>query len=361
MSKLYVKKDWAWRRYESTDIYIPETETLFWSDEFTGSSLNTANWGAMNATFASGNSESQLYRPANIEISAATVGGSGNSCKIISKQETISGLSISDAPQLSLGTYAAPMTELPAGTRYWTSGMMSTRDASPKRYFPLFGRYEMRARFPFGQGTLPAFWLRRAAFDDGTSGGASWGEVDIFEHFGSWKHGYAKYSMHFPNTIGVNATQQSIQVETPVPGSTTGWHTYDVQIRPKPLTPEHTDPLKCPIQFTAHLDGVQYASYLLEDELSIRDLHMIKRSTGEPGRNDNLSWDICVNNAVGGKWVGQPDQQLGYLPLVDKCSKNQGTPAGNDPMVCDSSGLFFVQFPCTYEIDYVRVYEYTWE
>lgn len=320
------------------------TPTLYWSDEFS-SAVSADRWGTITKPFSAGNIESQWYQANNVTVNAGTL-------KIVAKKETHTG-STSDAPEMSFvssdGTnYATPMTGLPAGSRPFTSGMLSTRDAAPKRYFPLFGRFEIRARVPFGQGLLPAFWLRRIQ-------GASWGEVDIMEYFGSYKPGYSKFSLHFPNTIGVNATQQTKFFEAAVPGSS-GWHTWDVEIRPS-----HTnaDPLQDPIVFTSFLDGAQAATYTLTDVQSIRDLHMIDRSTGQPIDPDhpNLSWDVCVNMAVGGKWVGQPDQQLGYLPIVNRCSLNQKAPPGNDGTQCSTTGLFFSELPATYEVDYVRVYD----
>jgi hypothetical protein len=373
MSRTWIATANAWKSRGSDPQVTPPDPGLYWEDDFSAGILST-NWGKQNSPFAAGNRESQMYRPANIITATATPGGTGQSCQIISKAETQTGLSSAPVEPLTTrsgqGTTAdpyvygvmraTPMTQLPNGIRYWTSGMMDTRGASPARYFPLFSKFEIRAKFPFGQGTLPAFWLRRAAFSDGTNFGASWGEIDIFEHFGSWRHGYTKYSMHFPNTIGVNATQQSKIVENPLPQrASTNWHVYDVEIKPDP-TPgnaAHLDPLQCPILFTAHLDGVQYASYRLTDVMSIRDLNMIDRTTGLKRRTDNLAWDICLNNAVGGQWVGQPDQQLGYLPMQHKCSQNQVAPTGGVPSACDMTNLYLVQFPCTFEIDYVRVYD----
>jgi len=318
--------------------------TLYWSDEFT-SAVTAERWGTITKPFSAGNIESQWYQAGNVTVS-------DGSLKLVAKAETHTGSS-SDAPAMSFvsadGTnYATPMTGLPAGSRPFTSGMLSTRDASPERYFPLFSRFEIRARVPHGQGLLPAFWLRRIQ-------GASWGEVDIMEYFANYKPGYSKFSLHFPNTIGVNATQQTHFFETAVPGSS-GWHTWGVEIRPSNT---NADPLQDPIVFKSYLDGVQAASYTLTDVQTIRDLHMIDRTSGAPidPAHPNLSWDVCVNLAVGGKWVGQPDQQLGYLPIVNRCSRNQSAPPGNDGTQCATTGLFFSELPATYEVDYVRVYD----
>ncbi len=315
-----------------------DTKVLFMED-FSGP-IDENRWGIMKLPYSAGNKESQWYRAENLTVSGGTL-------KITARNETVTG-SPSQAPEMSFISNdgimrAAPQEVLPAGIRYWTSGLMNTRDAKKPTFFPLFAKFEIKAKLPHGQGLLPAFWLRR-------KGGASWGEIDVMEYFGNYKPGYSKFSMHFPNTIGVNATQQTTFFETPVTG-TGDWHTWSVVIRP---TNEHADPLQDPIAFVAYLDGEQYAYYKLTDIQAIRDLHMIDRTTGQkidPGKPDEV-WDICVNMAVGGQWVGQPDQQLGYLPIVNRCSKNQKIPTSEG---CNIEGLFFAEFPATFEVDYIKV------
>lgn len=319
----------------------PDNKVVFFED-FSGA-LNEDRWGIMTLPYSAGNKESQWYRAENLVVSDGTL-------KIIAKKETTTGPAY-QAPLMSLISNdgvmrASPMQEFPDGVRYWTSGLMNTRDAKKPTYFPLFGKFEIKAKVPHGQGLLPAFWLRR-------KGGASWGEVDIMEYFGNHKPGYSRFSLHFPNTIGINATQQSTFFEAPVPG-TGGWHTWAVEIRP---AKEQTDSLKDPIEFIAYLDGNQYGYYKLTDVQSIRDLHMISRETGQVmyPNSANETWDICVNMAVGGQWVGQPDQQLGFLPIPNRCSKDQKAPPQNNPLACNTEDLFFAAFPATFEVDYIIV------
>ncbi|RKH56924.1 glycoside hydrolase family 16 protein [Corallococcus llansteffanensis] len=306
---------------------LPAWGAPLWQDEFDGTALN-AWWYKMPNPYGVGNSESQWYRPENLEVSAGTL-------KIHSRREDFVG-STTQAPALSFVSpdgvnRATPRTGLPAGKRYFTSGMINTREGSPATFFPLYGKYEIRARLPHGQGLLPAFWLRR-------KGGASYGEVDIMEYFFNYRPGRGKFSLHFPNTLGVNTTQQLVTFESPVQG-TGGWHTWSMEITPA------GDPLTGPIDFKAFLDGVQYGSYRLTDAATIAMLH-------EPGADS--TWDVCLNTAVGGKWVGEPDQQLGYLPMVHRCSRTQAAPGASG---CDTTGLFFTPLPAVFEIDYVRVYK----
>ncbi|MCU1499369.1 MAG: hypothetical protein JWM47_3322, partial [Acidimicrobiales bacterium] len=67
------------------------------------------------------------------------------------------------------------------------------------------------------------------------------------------------------------------------------------------------------------------------------------------------TWDIALNQAVGGNWVGGPDDTLGYLRDVNRCSLGGTAPNG-----CLTTGLRRVNWSApgstTYQVDYVRVF-----
>lgn len=346
MIERYIRRGFEWVGGGGERITITPDESLIFNEQFTGTSVNEDTWYKMPLVYSAGNSEDQWYMPNNLVVSDGTL-------KIVSKIENVVGQG--GAPYMSYESSdginrAAPRTALPAGSRPFSSGMINTREGGQQLHFPLFSRFELRGRIPHGQGLLPAFWLRRRR-------GAAWGEVDIMEYFGNYRPGYTKNSLHFPNTIGVNAMQVYSFCETAAPG-TGGWHNWDVEIRP---ANENPDPLKDPIIFEFHLDGRLTGYFKLTDELSIRDLHMIDRVTGEKQYDDDprLSWDICVNTAVGGKWVGQVDQQLGYLPIVNRCSRNQKAPPGGDDhgASCNLEELFFAEMPATFEVEHIKVWD----
>ncbi|NKG21118.1 glycoside hydrolase family 16 protein [Paeniglutamicibacter terrestris] len=312
-------------------------------DEQFSAPLDPNRWYIDDTTYGSGNVEEHWYDPDNVVISGGTM-------KLIAKHETKTGSS-GAAPAMSFVSadgvnHASPRTGLPAGSRAYTSGLIDTRNAGIPTYFPLFSKFEMRATIPHGQGLLPAFWLRR-------KGGASWAEVDIMEYFFNYRPGETKTSLHFPNSIGTNASQQRKFFETPTSGSS-GFHTWSMEIRP---ALENANPLKDPVIFMAKLDGVQSSYYKLTNEQTIRDLHMIDRTTGvAPAAGKSQVWDLAINLAVGGKWVGCPDQQLGFLPIPNRCSRSQALPSG-DATTCDMTGLYFANFPATMEVDYVKVWD----
>jgi hypothetical protein len=225
-------------------------------------------------------------------------------------------------------TYACPV----GGTKNYTSAFLGSRDASTPRYYPLYGRFEMRARVPHGQGIWPAFWLRHKA----TSSEA---EVDIVELFHNQAPGKVTSTLHFPNTLGSNVSKKSTTFETPVQG-TGSWHTFAVEI-----VPAGTNAVK----FTFFVDNTQTLTYTNTNAASW--------TTGyETG-----AWDIALNMAIGGKYVGNPDSQLGYLPDINKCSISYAAPANNDPASCSTTGIWLAnmaQRNAVYQVDYVHVWQY---
>jgi hypothetical protein len=123
--------------------------TLKWSDEFNGSSINTANW-----TFEQGNNggwgnaelENYTDRPQNAFVSAGNL-------IIEARRETLSGFD-------------------------YTSARMITKN---KRKFT-YGRVDIRAKTPTTKGIWPALWMLGNNID-----AVSWpacGEIDIMEQLG---------------------------------------------------------------------------------------------------------------------------------------------------------------------------------
>lgn len=276
---------------------------LAWSDEFNGSSLDQASWSAYHNTYGDGNHELACLTPGN-------VGVAGGELTVVSRRETVT---------------------CPGGSvRSYTSGFVSSRETG--RLFPLYGRYEMRAQLPHGQGLWPAFWLRHVL-------GAGVAEVDIMEYFHSQVPGKATQTLHFPSSVGRNKVKLSTFFERPVTG-TGGWHTFAVDIEPVGGGSQ--------VQFTFYIDGAKTAEYLNTSPAAWNQV------------DPQHAWDIALNTAVGGDWAGHPDQQLGYLPNVGMCSLTWRAPANGDPANCPTSkdgvSIQLATLPAEYRIDYVRVY-----
>ncbi|HYC86760.1 MAG TPA: glycoside hydrolase family 16 protein, partial [Chryseosolibacter sp.] len=119
--------------------------TKVWSDEFGGTSLNTANWSYEIGTGINGwgNNELQYYKQENTTVQDGYL-------MITAKKE-------------------------PEGNSAYTSSRLITKG---KRAFK-YGRVDIRAVLPKGQGIWPALWM--LGTDIGTVGWPKCGEIDIME------------------------------------------------------------------------------------------------------------------------------------------------------------------------------------
>lgn len=125
---------------------------LVWSDEFNGKSLDYSKWGVEVNAFGGGNSEMQLYsdRPKNLRVE--------NGHLVLEAHK--------DKPDVS-GT-----------VREYSSSRVRTKHRGDWKY----GRIEVRAKLPVGQGIWPAIWMLPT--EDKYGGWASSGEIDIMEYRG---------------------------------------------------------------------------------------------------------------------------------------------------------------------------------
>jgi beta-glucanase (GH16 family) len=128
-----------------------QTWELVWSDEFSGSSVNTSNWSFEVGGGGWGNHELEYYtNGANASVSGGVLtitarsGSGGFSCWY--------------------------------GACQYTSTRMITRG---KREFT-YGKVEARIAMPMGQGLWPAFWM--LGTNIGSVGWPACGEIDIMEH-----------------------------------------------------------------------------------------------------------------------------------------------------------------------------------
>jgi len=151
---------------ENDDSYKPETTadgwitpdnypgmTLVWSDEFNGTALNNAYWNYEQGGGGWGNSELQVYtnQPENSFVKDG---------------------------YLTIKAVKNPYNETYTSARLTTKG---------KKEFT-YGRIDIRAKLPVGQGIWPALWTL-----GGNISTVSWpscGEIDIMEYLG-----------HDPNTV----------------------------------------------------------------------------------------------------------------------------------------------------------------
>ena len=159
----------------STDLTIPDPEatppgwSLVWADEFDGMGLDASKWEFQIGDGCPdlcgwGNNELQSYQRENLSIRDGML-------TITARQETD-------------GSFTSSRVRT-KGQGDWT-----------------FGRFEIRARLPTGQGLWPAIWLLPT--DEVYGGWAASGEIDIMEAVGhkpAEVFGTLHYGDTFPNNV----------------------------------------------------------------------------------------------------------------------------------------------------------------
>ncbi len=144
------------------------TWTLVWSDEFNDESINFNKWNLENNCAGGGNNEQQCYTKRNDNAFIKQDSDGNSFLRIKAIQEAISGPSMHDsAPDYD------PLDKsklLP-----FSSARLSTKNKGDWTY----GRFEIRAKLPHGQGTWPAIWMLPTDNVYGTW--AASGEIDIME------------------------------------------------------------------------------------------------------------------------------------------------------------------------------------
>ena len=137
---------------------------LVWSDEFDGSVIDRGKWDFDVDCWGGGNSERQCYtdRPANAAIEDGKL-------IITARKEAMTG------PAFPLSQRGDPEKAKAEATKPFTSARLVTRGKSAWTY----GRIEVRAKLPQGQGIWPAIWMLPETNHYG--GWAASGEIDILE------------------------------------------------------------------------------------------------------------------------------------------------------------------------------------
>lgn len=132
---------------------------LVWQDDFEGGSINPRYWSFEKNCWGGGNNEQQCYtdREKNAFVKDGFL-------HIVARKESFTG---PDNPE---GAEGGARKTLP-----YTSARLRTKGKREQKY----GRYEVRAKLPSGQGTWPAIWMLPTESKYGTW--AASGEIDILE------------------------------------------------------------------------------------------------------------------------------------------------------------------------------------
>lgn len=225
---------------KTIEVFVAEHEPqLVWFDEFdTNGKPDDSKWGYNigRGTNGWGNGESQYYtdRSENVIVEDGYL-------KIIAKKEDYNGAS-------------------------YTSARLLTQD----KFEFTYGRLDVRAKLPEGEGTWPAIWMLGANID--TVGWPACGEIDIMEH---WGH---------------NPTQVSSATHTPAHyGGSNGVH-----VGTTTLNDYATEFHVYSIEWTE--DELRF---LIDGEYKYKYKPLVKNSDNWPFTKDQF---IILNVAMGGSW-----------------------------------------------------------
>ncbi len=212
-----------------------------WQDEFNGTSVDHSRWEVAYRE-NSPNNEEQFYLPDQVSVS----GG-----------------------QLHIEASNQPM-----GSKPYRSGLVRTWEEH--RY----GRWEVRADLPWGQGMWPAIWLLPR--DLGTAPWPTGGEIDIMENVGNNTF-FVKGSYHYNYTPGTPITSNADYITGE--DFAAGMHDYAVEWEPGAIR------------------------FYVDDNL----YHTVEN----PIQPQEMPMSLIINLAVGGDWPGSPDGSTVFPQTFD--------------------------------------------
>ncbi|MCD7035304.1 family 16 glycosylhydrolase [Metabacillus sp. GX 13764] len=224
---------------------------LLWQDEFDGSSINENKWNFVQGGGGYGNNELQNYtnRAKNARVE-------DGSLVIEAHKETFEG-------------------------NDYTSAKLTTQNKGDWTY----GRYEIRAKLPKGQGMWPAIWMMPTDYQL-YSGWPACGELDIMEMLGHQPnevHGTLHYGMPW------KYTGEAYQLPKGTQDFSEDFHTFSIDWEPG--------------EIRWYVDGVLYSKQ--NDWYSKNENEAAPYTYPAPFDRD---FYLQLNLAVGGNWPGNPDQ-----------------------------------------------------
>lgn len=240
---------------------------LVWSDEFNGPAIDASKWSFDVDCWGGGNNERQCYsdRPNNARIVDGAL-------VITALRENVTG------PALPASQRANPAKPGELVKRDYSSARLSTRGKASWRY----GRIEVRASLPQGQGTWPAIWMLPEANTYGPW--AASGEIDILEAVNlgvpckdcpAGKEDTILGTLHF-GKAWPNNTHKGDEVHKPA--VLAGFHTYAIEWQPD--------------QIIWQFDGETYAVRKQSDWFT--------SGSASPGAPFDQPFHLILNLAFGG-------------------------------------------------------------
>ncbi len=299
---------------QDSEIVEPKIETppvvtignweLVWSDEFDSDVIDESKWSFEENCWGGGNAEQQCYtkRSENAFITEGVL-------TILAQREDFTGANNPDGDNSQTAT-------LP-----YTSARLRTLNKGDWKY----GRFEIRAKLPSGQGTWPAIWMLPTDWVYG--GWAASGEIDIMEavnlkvqsddvnavqgELESRVHGTLHYGKTWPENVHSGGSYKLPNGINPADD----YHIYTVEWQADEIRWYVDD-----VHFATQRENSWYSQY----KDSNGDL-----VNGADSAPFNQKFHLLLNLAVGGAWAANTNDK------------------GIDESV----------FPQSMLVDYVRVYQ----
>ncbi len=262
----------------------PETESsggdddaqgwqLVWSDEFEGETIDHERWAFEVNCWGGGNGEQQCYTASTDNAFVAD-----GQLHIVARNEPTSGPAVNDDDP-------AYDPEDTSATLPYSSARLRTKHQGDWR----FGRIEVRAKLPRGQGTWPAIWMLPT---DAVYGAwAASGEIDIMEAVnlgvgGDQRiYGTLHYGSYWPANVHSGA-------EYSLPGEISpadDFHDYAIEWK-------HAE-------IRWYVDGHHYATQR-SDGWYTQYLDGKTTVLGDGAAPFDERFHLLLNLAVGGAWAG---------------------------------------------------------
>ncbi len=278
---------------------------MIWEDDFNGDSIDDGKW--------------------NFEVDCAGGGNNEKQCYTDSKDNAFVENGI-------LNIVALPAEE--GATKPYTSARLNTRYKADFKY----GRFEMRAKLPSGQGAWPAFWMMPT--DEVYGGWPRSGEIDIVEAVNlkvptddgleSNIYGTLHYGKEWPNNDQSGKAYTFDQASNPADD----FHTYAIEWQEG--------------EIRWYIDDYLYATQ--------RKSELLYNASGEALALKHKGWYSEYFDQTTGElttfWDASPYDQEFYLIL-------NFAVGGDWPENVNATGIDTSAFENgqAFEIDYVRVYE----
>jgi beta-glucanase (GH16 family) len=261
---------------------VGEGWTLAWSDEFDGESIDASKWSHETNCWGGGNNEQQCYtdRPENSFLRDGKL-------VIHAQEESFTGPA---EPLEWEGSDPNNTATLP-----YTSARLRSAGKGDWTY----GRFEIRAKLPGGQGVWPAIWMLPTEQFYGPWAGS--GEIDILEavNLGTEPQLPVYGTLHYGG---------------PWPANTSSGTSFDMT-QSDPRDDFHTYAIEWATgEIRWYVDDVHFATQTSDGWFSAPldpNGNVVNLVDGQPFNRD---FHLLLNLAIGGAWPGNPDDTT-QLPV----------------------------------------------